>query len=32
MPNRMHHYHQIWLEQLNAKAAEGPPPPVLGTD
>jgi len=32
MPNRMHHYHQIWLEQLNAKAAEGPPPPVVGTD
>lgn len=29
MPNRMHRYHQIWLEQLNAKAAEGPPPAVV---
>jgi len=28
MPNRMHHYHQIWLERLGAKAAEGAPPGV----
>lgn len=26
LPNRMHFYHQIWLEQLAAKAAEGLPP------
>jgi uncharacterized protein YndB with AHSA1/START domain len=26
MPNRMHHYHQIWLEGLARQAATGPPP------
>lgn len=26
MPNRMHKFHQIWLEQLQRKAAEGLPP------
>ncbi|MGO9274465.1 MAG: SRPBCC domain-containing protein [Terriglobia bacterium] len=26
VPNRMHHHHQIWLEQLHQKAASGPPP------
>lgn len=25
MPNRMRHHHQIWLEQMRAKAAGGPP-------
>jgi hypothetical protein len=28
MPNRMHHYHQIWLEALQAKARVGLPPQV----
>jgi uncharacterized protein YndB with AHSA1/START domain len=28
MPNRMHRGHQIWLEALAQKAAEGPPPPA----
>ncbi len=27
MPNRMHNFHQIWLEQLQVKAAGGMPPP-----
>ncbi len=26
MPRRMHHYHQLWLEQLAARAATGLPP------
>jgi hypothetical protein len=26
MPNRMHKYHQIWLERLAAKARHGLPP------
>jgi hypothetical protein len=26
MPDRMHRYHQIWLEALAQKAAGGPPP------
>jgi uncharacterized protein YndB with AHSA1/START domain len=26
MPDRMHHHHQIWLEQLRVKAGGGPPP------
>jgi uncharacterized protein YndB with AHSA1/START domain len=26
-PQRMHHYHQIWLEGLRTQAAGGPPPP-----
>jgi len=30
MPNRMHYHHQIWLEQLGAKAPQGPPPAVTG--
>jgi hypothetical protein len=25
MPNRMSHYHQIWLERLSGKARGGPP-------
>ena len=25
MPGRMHRYHQVWLENLNAKAIAGPP-------
>jgi len=28
LPHRMHHYHQIWLEELHAKAAQGAPPAV----
>jgi hypothetical protein len=27
MPNRMHKYHQIWLEQLRDSARKGMPPP-----
>jgi uncharacterized protein YndB with AHSA1/START domain len=26
LPNRMHRYHQIWLEALATRAAGGPPP------
>jgi uncharacterized protein YndB with AHSA1/START domain len=26
MPGRMHHYHQVWLENLGASAATGLPP------
>lgn len=26
MPDRMHHFHQIWLERLAERSAGGPPP------
>jgi uncharacterized protein YndB with AHSA1/START domain len=29
MPNRMHKYHQIWLERLQDRAAAGLPPAVV---
>jgi len=30
LPNRMHYYHQIWLERLAAQAAGGPPAETSG--
>jgi len=31
MPNRMHRFHQLWLEGLSAKAQSGPPPAPFAT-
>lgn len=31
MPNRMHHHHQVWIENLGRRASLGRPPDVAST-